>query len=89
MNLEDLSIKQNKNMQNFCILKINELSNYQHMYENQIVDRAHICDIKMISYKIGQCKIERDYYTYFLHLLQVEYVNLTKPKTADIIQLTI
>lgn len=89
MNLEELKRKNNKNMQEFCISKINELSNYQTMYEHQITERAHICDIKMISYKIGQCKIERDYYTYFLNLLQAEYVNLKSTRSSDIMQLTI
>lgn len=89
LSINELQIKENEFMQQFCIKKIDELSSFQVMYEKQIVDRGHICDIKLISHEIGKCKVERNYYTYFLKLLQNEYVNLKESKKYNIKQLTI
>ena len=89
MNLNELKIKNNENMQNFCALKINELSNYQHMYEKQIKDKAYIWDYKELCYKIGQCKIEREYFSYFLYLLQEDYKRIENKKEKENIQIKI
>lgn len=89
MNIYELKMKDNKKMQEFCISKINEISNIEYIFNVKSREPGYVSDIKYINFRLGQCKVEREHYTYFLHLLQEEYVNLKKSYSDNIMQLTI
>lgn len=87
MDLERLSRKNNEQMQKFCNLKISELSNLQHIYECRVKERGYFNDLEYLNERIGKCKVETAYYSYFLYLLQEEYKNFKDVKKFEFSQI--
>lgn len=89
ISLEELSIKNNEQMQKFCKEKISELGNRKHIHEVHFQDKAYYSDRDFLNYEIGKCKLEMEYYSYFLYLLQEEHKNFKVPKKFKVEQIKI
>lgn len=72
MDLEHLRKKQNENMQLFLISKINELEIEEEACVHRIEKGIYYRNKDFLLNRAGKCKVEREYYTYFLYLLREE-----------------
>ena len=89
MTIEELKEKNNKEMQQFCIEQIDKISSREVILMVHRKDKAYIGDYKYLDYELGNCKLERQYFSYFLHLLQEEKASIKCKKVANITQFTI
>ena len=51
MNIYEQKMKDNKKMQEFCISKINEISNIEYIFNVKSREPGYVSDIKYINYR--------------------------------------
>ncbi len=78
MKIEEMTIKQNKRMQEYCIKRLEKISEKEESYNKAIKEVYYYRSHEFYARQLGACKTEYEHFSYFLYLLQEEEKKLLK-----------
>ena len=85
--LNHMAEKNNLLMQDWVNKKIESCNSQIKLWNLRLKDRGYSTSISYINYQLGKYTLEKEYFKYFLHLLDIEFNTLKKYKGENFNQI--
>jgi len=85
--LEHIAEKNNLQMQEWVNKKLESCESQLKLWNLRLKDRGYSTSISYINYQIGKYTLEKEYFKYFKHLLEIEFNNFKKNKGENFNQI--